>query len=135
MTSSTVRTRISYYLAFISTICRTREGDEAFSVTRILQLSHTAIISSLQDALPQFSAMDTSTGVCPPGASTETEILSPLAPLQDTSANPKPVHTSKADGTPQPNVNHHPPNPNNCVIIIQNNYIAAGGTINVFSSR
>ncbi|KIK32288.1 hypothetical protein CY34DRAFT_814352 [Suillus luteus UH-Slu-Lm8-n1] len=78
--------------------------------------------------------MDTSTGVCPPCASTE--ILSPLAPLQDTTANPKPDHASKADDTPQPNVNvnHPPPNTNNCVVIIQGNYIAAGSTINVFST-
>ncbi|KAG2754963.1 hypothetical protein P692DRAFT_20675401, partial [Suillus brevipes Sb2] len=65
----------------------------------------------------------------PPCASTE--ILSPLAPLQDTTANP--VHAPKADDTPQPNVNHPPPNTNDCIVIIQNNYIAEGSIINVFS--
>ncbi|KAG1812901.1 uncharacterized protein BJ212DRAFT_1368851 [Suillus subaureus] len=112
---------------------RAATGDESSSVTRILRLSRTAIIPLSQDVLPQLSAMDTSTRTCPPCASTE--ILSPLAPLQDTSAKPSPTHTSKADGTPQPNANRPPPNSNDCIIIIQNNYIAKGATINVFASR
>ncbi|KAG2742352.1 hypothetical protein P692DRAFT_201795753 [Suillus brevipes Sb2] len=76
--------------------------------------------------------MDTSMGECPP--CTSTEILSPLEPLQDTTANPTPVHAPKADDTPQPNANHPPPNTNGCIVIIQNNYIAEGSIINVFSS-
>ncbi|KAG1773497.1 hypothetical protein EDD22DRAFT_841899 [Suillus occidentalis] len=46
---------------------------------------------------------------------------------------------SRTDGTPLPSVEQSPSNeqysPNNCVVIIQNNYIAEGGTINIFSSN
>ncbi|OAX34060.1 hypothetical protein K503DRAFT_786043 [Rhizopogon vinicolor AM-OR11-026] len=40
-----------------------------------------------------------------------------------------------ADGTPLRSIKQSPLNPNNCVIIIQNNRIAVGGTINIFSSH
>ncbi|KAG2354023.1 hypothetical protein BDR07DRAFT_1382597 [Suillus spraguei] len=40
------------------------------------------------------------------------------------------------DSTPLPSIEQSSPNPpNNCVVIIQNNYIAEGGTINIFSSH
>ncbi|KAJ8589444.1 hypothetical protein M405DRAFT_817958 [Rhizopogon salebrosus TDB-379] len=55
---------------------------------------------------------------------------SPL-PLQDTSSG----GASMTDNTPPPSLVQLPLNPNNYVIIIQNNCIAEGGTINIFSGH
>ncbi|KAJ8594869.1 hypothetical protein M405DRAFT_808199 [Rhizopogon salebrosus TDB-379] len=60
--------------------------------------------------------------------STSTE--SPL-PLLDTSSG----GASMADNLPLPSLIQLPLNPNNYVIIIQNNCIAEGGTINIFSGH
>ncbi|KAG2123443.1 uncharacterized protein EDB93DRAFT_616131 [Suillus bovinus] len=57
-------------------------------------------------------------------------IATPLSPLQDTSATP----STHVDGAPLLSL-AQPPNPRSCVIIIQNNYIAEGGTINILSSH
>ncbi|OAX34070.1 hypothetical protein K503DRAFT_835261 [Rhizopogon vinicolor AM-OR11-026] len=72
--------------------------------------------------------MSVSTGI-PSCASTESPL--PLVSLQHTSS----VHASMTDGTSLPSIKQSPLNPSNCVIIIQNNCIAAGGTINIFSSH
>jgi hypothetical protein len=63
-----------------------------------------------------------------------------IAPLRDASAvTPKSLsgHASVTNdrSTPLPNLEQPTLNSNNCVIIMQNNYIAEGGTINILSSR
>lgn len=52
-------------------------------------------------------------------------------PLRDASAAP----TTHADGIPLLSLAQPPPNPSSCVVIIQNNHIGEGGTINIFSSH
>ncbi|KAG1737203.1 hypothetical protein EDB19DRAFT_997112 [Suillus lakei] len=82
--------------------------------------------------------MDTSTGEKSPCALTEFHLPLAIVPLQDASATPRPSssHGSMTDDTPLPSVKQPSSNPpNNCVIIIQSNYIAEGGTINIFSSH
>ncbi|KAG2363141.1 hypothetical protein BDR07DRAFT_1375982 [Suillus spraguei] len=79
--------------------------------------------------------MDTSTKAYSPCA-----LYLPLAivPLQDASATPRSLssHDSMTDGTPLLSAKQSPPVlPNNCIVMIQNNYIAEGGTINIFSSH
>ncbi|KAG1823085.1 hypothetical protein EV424DRAFT_1346429 [Suillus variegatus] len=60
-----------------------------------------------------------------------------IVPLQDAIATPaSPSHGSMTNGTPLPSIKQPSPNPqSNCIIIIQNNYIAEGGTINIYSSH
>ncbi|KAG1718964.1 hypothetical protein EDB19DRAFT_772216 [Suillus lakei] len=83
--------------------------------------------------------MDTSTGADKSCASNEYCLPLTIAPPRDGSATPRPPsgHASVTDdhGTPLPNLEQPILNTNNCVIIIQNNYIAEGGTINILSSR
>ncbi|KAG1850885.1 hypothetical protein F4604DRAFT_1907240 [Suillus subluteus] len=82
--------------------------------------------------------MDTSTRTYSPCASTEFHLPLTIVPLQDASATLRSSssHDSMTDGTPLPNVEQSSPNPpNNCIVIIHNNYIAEGGTINIFSSH
>ncbi|KAG2345793.1 hypothetical protein BDR05DRAFT_960072 [Suillus weaverae] len=84
--------------------------------------------------------MDTSTGACKSCISNGDRLPLTIASLQDASvATPKlsSGHASVTDdhSTPLPNLEQPTLNPNNCVIIIQNNYIAEGGTINIFSSH
>ncbi|KAG2106677.1 hypothetical protein BD769DRAFT_1393146 [Suillus cothurnatus] len=82
--------------------------------------------------------MNTSTEARSPGVSTEFYLPFTIVPLQDTSATPRPSCSHELpNGTPLPSVKQTSPNPpNNCInIIIQNNYIAEGGTINIFSSH
>ncbi|KAG2144356.1 hypothetical protein DEU56DRAFT_754400 [Suillus clintonianus] len=78
--------------------------------------------------------MDASTTAYPPCDSDESHLPLVTAPPGDTSATTRPSSTH-ADGTPLPSLTQPTPNPSNCVIIIQNNYIAEGGTINIFSSH
>ncbi|KAG2137754.1 hypothetical protein BD769DRAFT_1638054 [Suillus cothurnatus] len=68
-----------------------------------------------------------STTVYPPCASNESRPSLITAPLQDANTTP----STHADGTPLLSVTQPPPIP---IIIIQNNYIAEGGTINILSS-
>ncbi|KAG2042747.1 hypothetical protein BDR03DRAFT_944154 [Suillus americanus] len=84
--------------------------------------------------------MDTSTGPCKSCASDRDPLPLTIAPLRDASvATPKSSsgHASVTNDHSAPLQNLEQPtlNPNNCVIIIQNNYIAEGGTINILSSR
>ncbi|KAG1850880.1 hypothetical protein F4604DRAFT_73135 [Suillus subluteus] len=82
--------------------------------------------------------MDTSTGAYSPCPSTECRLPLLIIPLQDTSAMPRlsSSHGITTDGTPLPSVGQSSQNPpNNCIVIMQNNYIAEGGTINIFSSH
>ncbi|KAG1737200.1 hypothetical protein EDB19DRAFT_2025761 [Suillus lakei] len=83
--------------------------------------------------------MDTSTGADKSCASNEYYLPLTIAPPRDGSATPRPSsgHASVTDdhGTPLPNLEQPILSTNNCVIIIQNNYIAEGGTINILSSR
>lgn len=81
--------------------------------------------------------MDTSTKTHSPCASTKLYLPLAIVPLQDASTAPRsPSCHELTDGTLLPNVKQSPPNPqNNCIVIIQNNYIAEGGTINIFSSH
>ncbi|KAG1850907.1 hypothetical protein F4604DRAFT_1934266 [Suillus subluteus] len=81
--------------------------------------------------------MDASTGEHSPCASTKFYLPLAIVPLQDASATPRPPSRHElTDGTPLPSVKQSSPNPpNNCIVIIQNNYIAEGGTINIFSSH
>ncbi|KAG2075544.1 hypothetical protein BDR04DRAFT_1091048 [Suillus decipiens] len=60
-----------------------------------------------------------------------------IVPQQDPSATPRSLsnHDSMTDGTRPPSVKQSPPIPPNCIVMIQNNYIAEGGTINIFSSH
>ncbi|KAJ8579667.1 hypothetical protein M405DRAFT_835572 [Rhizopogon salebrosus TDB-379] len=53
------------------------------------------------------------------------------SPLQDTSSG----DASMTNNTPPPSLIQLPLNPNNYVIIIQNNCIAEGGSINIFSGH
>ncbi|OAX36382.1 hypothetical protein K503DRAFT_772588 [Rhizopogon vinicolor AM-OR11-026] len=78
--------------------------------------------------------MHTSTETSPPRAVNELHLPLDTMQLQDTSATPTSSsdHTSIADDTLPLNVQ---PTPSNCIIIIQNNCIAEGGTINIFSSN
>ncbi|KAG2144355.1 hypothetical protein DEU56DRAFT_754399 [Suillus clintonianus] len=80
--------------------------------------------------------MDPSTGAFQSCASDECCLPLTIAPLRDASAISS-GHASVTDdhNTPLPNLEHPTLNPNNCIIIIQNNCIAEGGTINIFSSR
>jgi hypothetical protein len=85
-----------------------------------------------------ISTMDISTGAYSPCPSTECRLPLVIIPLQDASATPRSSssHGIMTDGTPLPSVKQSSPNPpNNCIVIIQNNYIAEGGTINIFSSH
>ncbi|KAG1836434.1 hypothetical protein F4604DRAFT_1692854 [Suillus subluteus] len=72
-------------------------------------------------------------------AVTVTDFHLPLAivPLEDATApRSSSRHDSMTDGTPLPSIEQSCPNPpNNCVVLIQNNYVAEGGTINIFSSH
>ncbi|KAG2042750.1 hypothetical protein BDR03DRAFT_944162 [Suillus americanus] len=71
-------------------------------------------------------------------ASTKFYLPLAIVPLEDASAKQRSSssHDSMIDGTPLPSVEQSSPNsPNNCIVIIQNNYIAEGGTINIFSSH
>ncbi|KAG1811611.1 hypothetical protein DFJ58DRAFT_850754, partial [Suillus subalutaceus] len=77
--------------------------------------------------------MDTSTGACKSCTSNEYGLPLTINPLRDASATPSPGHASAIDDHGAP-LERSTLNPNNCVIIIQNNYIAEGGTINIFSS-
>ncbi|KAG2103103.1 uncharacterized protein F5147DRAFT_706574 [Suillus discolor] len=81
--------------------------------------------------------MDSSTKTYSPRASTELYLPLAIVPLQDAIAMPaSPSHGSMTDGIPLPSVKQPSPNPpSNCIIIIQNNYIAEGGTINIYSSH
>ncbi|KAG3229922.1 hypothetical protein P692DRAFT_201782721 [Suillus brevipes Sb2] len=82
--------------------------------------------------------MDVCAEAYSPCASSESYLPLAIVPLQDASATPRSSssHDSMTDGTPLPSVEQSSPNtPNNCVVIIQNNYIAEGGTINIFSSN
>ncbi|KAG1850884.1 hypothetical protein F4604DRAFT_1686987 [Suillus subluteus] len=84
--------------------------------------------------------MDTSTGPCKSCASDGDPLPLTIAPHRDASvATPKSWsgHASVTNdhSAPLPNLEQPTLNPNNCVIIIQNNYIAEGGTINILSSR
>ncbi|KAG2345788.1 hypothetical protein BDR05DRAFT_960054 [Suillus weaverae] len=82
--------------------------------------------------------MDTSTGADSPCALTEYHLPLAVVPPQDGSPTPRSSssHNFMTDGTPLPSVKQPSPNPpNNCVIIIQNNFIAEGGTINILSSH
>ncbi|KAG1857312.1 hypothetical protein DFJ58DRAFT_840606 [Suillus subalutaceus] len=64
----------------------------------------------------------------PPCASNESHLSLIATPLRDVGATPS-THTG---GTPLLSLTQPPPIP---VIIIQNNYIAEGGTINILSSN
>ncbi|KAG1735872.1 uncharacterized protein EDB91DRAFT_1143304 [Suillus paluster] len=79
--------------------------------------------------------MDTSTGACPTCASDESRSSLVLGPHASATPRPSPCYTTVTDGTPLPNLEQPTMNPNNSVILIQNNYIAEGGTINIFSSH
>ncbi|KAG1735871.1 uncharacterized protein EDB91DRAFT_542170 [Suillus paluster] len=81
--------------------------------------------------------MDASTGACSSCASNESCFPLAVAPLLDANAMPRPLpgHASVTNGTPLPNLEQSTMNPNNSVIIMQNNHIAEGGTINIFSSH
>ncbi|KIK32285.1 hypothetical protein CY34DRAFT_814349 [Suillus luteus UH-Slu-Lm8-n1] len=72
-----------------------------------------------------------STTAYQPCASNESRLLLIATPLRDAGAAP----TTHADGIPLPSLTQPPPNPSGCVAIIQNNHIAEGGTINIFSSH
>ncbi|KAG1718217.1 hypothetical protein EDB19DRAFT_1800528 [Suillus lakei] len=78
--------------------------------------------------------MDTSTGAHPHYASTESHLPITVITLVDASATPRPLsgHASMTDGTPLPRLRQL--NSNNSVIIIQNNRIAEGVTININST-
>ncbi|OAX32932.1 hypothetical protein K503DRAFT_776161 [Rhizopogon vinicolor AM-OR11-026] len=78
--------------------------------------------------------MHNSTETSPLRAVNEPHLPLDIMQLQDASATPTSSsdHTSTADGTLPPNVQ---PTLSNCIIIIQNNCIAEGGTINIFSSN
>ncbi|KIK38335.1 hypothetical protein CY34DRAFT_809467, partial [Suillus luteus UH-Slu-Lm8-n1] len=67
----------------------------------------------------------------PPWASNESRLPLITTPLRDASAAP----TTHADGIPLLSLTQPPQNPSGCVVIIQNNYIGEGGTINIFSSH
>ncbi|KAG2075546.1 hypothetical protein BDR04DRAFT_1091053, partial [Suillus decipiens] len=61
-----------------------------------------------------------------------------IVPLQDVSATLRPSssHDSVTADTPLPSVEQSSTNPpNHCIVTIQNNYIAEGGTINIFSGH
>ncbi|KAG1812896.1 uncharacterized protein BJ212DRAFT_1368839 [Suillus subaureus] len=85
-----------------------------------------------------ISTMGTSTGAYQPRPSTECRLSLVTIPIQDATAT---LRSSSSNGsmiarTPLPSVEQSSPNPpNNCTVIIQNNYIAEGGTINIFSSH
>ncbi|KAG2137588.1 uncharacterized protein EDB93DRAFT_759180 [Suillus bovinus] len=82
--------------------------------------------------------MTTSTEAYSPRASTELYLPLAIVPLQDANATPisLPGHNSITNGTPLPSVEQSSQNPpNNCIMMIQSNYIAEGGTINIFSSH
>ncbi|KAG1771547.1 hypothetical protein EDD22DRAFT_842778 [Suillus occidentalis] len=66
-----------------------------------------------------------------PCASNESCLPLIATPLRDAGA----ASTTHADGIPLPSLAQPPPNSSGCVIIIQNNHIAEGGTINIFSSH
>ncbi|KAG1812897.1 uncharacterized protein BJ212DRAFT_438593 [Suillus subaureus] len=69
-----------------------------------------------------------STTVHPTYASNESRLSLTATTLRDASATP----STHADGTPPLSLTQPPPFP---VIIIQNNHIAEGGTINILSSH
>ncbi|KAJ8594871.1 hypothetical protein M405DRAFT_434129 [Rhizopogon salebrosus TDB-379] len=79
--------------------------------------------------------MDTSTKASPLRAVNEPRLPLDIVPPKDASTKPASSsgRASIADGTVL--LNEPTPTPNNCIIIIQNNYIAEGGTINIFSSH
>ncbi|KAG2363139.1 hypothetical protein BDR07DRAFT_1405029 [Suillus spraguei] len=84
--------------------------------------------------------MDASTGACKFCASNGDRLPLTITSLQGAIvASPKPSsgHASMIDDHNDllPKPEQPTLNPNNCVIIIQNNHIAEGGTINIFSSR
>jgi hypothetical protein len=66
-----------------------------------------------------------------PCASNESCLPLIATPLRDAGA----ASTTHADGIPLLSLAQPPPNSNGCVVIIQNNHIAEGGTINIFSSH
>jgi hypothetical protein len=78
--------------------------------------------------------MDTSTKASPLSAINEPRLPLDIVPLEDVSIKPalSSDHASMTDGTLPPNAQ---PTPTPSIIIIQNNYIAEGGTINIFSSH
>ncbi|OAX34061.1 hypothetical protein K503DRAFT_774937 [Rhizopogon vinicolor AM-OR11-026] len=78
--------------------------------------------------------MHTSTETSSPRAVNEPHLPLDIMQPQDASVTPTSSsdRTSIADGTLPPNVQR---TPSNCIIIIQNNCIAEGGTINIFSSN
>lgn len=82
--------------------------------------------------------MDLCAGAYSPCASSKSHLPLAIVPLQDASATARSSssHDSMTDGTQLPSVEQSSSiSPNNCVVIIQNNYIAEGGTINIFSSN
>ncbi|KAG2130864.1 hypothetical protein DEU56DRAFT_914630 [Suillus clintonianus] len=78
--------------------------------------------------------MDTSTETHPHCASNEPHLPVVVSTLQDASDAPSlsSSHVFMTDDTPLPNLKQL--DSNSCVIIIQNNRIAEGGTININSS-
>ncbi|KAG1812902.1 uncharacterized protein BJ212DRAFT_1301371 [Suillus subaureus] len=80
--------------------------------------------------------MDTSTRGCKSCASSEHDLPFAIGPLRDASATPRPLpgHVSVTDdhGASLPNLEQPTLNPSNCVIIVQNNFIAEGGPSTYF---
>ena len=77
---------------------------------------------------PAYLSMHTSTEASPSAVNDPYSLLD-IVPLQDASATPA-LSSNHASI-----VNTTTTTPENCVITIQNNYIAEGGTINIFSSH
>ncbi|KAG1737194.1 hypothetical protein EDB19DRAFT_997018 [Suillus lakei] len=75
--------------------------------------------------------MDSSITAYPPCTLNESRLPLVATPLRDASA----ILSTHTDDTPLPSLTQPAPNPSNCVIVIQNNYIAEGGTINILSGH